>query len=126
MALYDAKEKKKISENFYFDLNPDSIKHMLATHIPFQVKLILMIIFIYLSIHVFFSLIQDVSTLSRSCVFSTTYPSTDLFLVVKLEKVLQGDISECTEPYIKDDKVINKAFPCEQLTKLIVIRIEKK
>jgi len=38
-------------------------------------------------------------------VFSTTYPSTDLFLVVKLEKVLQGDISECTEPYIKDDKV---------------------
>ena len=37
MALYYAKEKKKISENFYFDLNPDSIKHMLATHIPFQV-----------------------------------------------------------------------------------------
>jgi hypothetical protein len=48
---------------------------------------------------------QDVSTLSRSCTFSTTYPSTDLFLVVKLEKVLQGDINECTEPYIKDDKV---------------------
>lgn len=40
MALYDAKEKKKISENFYFDLNPDSIKHMLATHIPFQVSLL--------------------------------------------------------------------------------------
>ena len=40
MALYDAKEKKKISENFYFDLNSDSIKHMLATHIPFQVYII--------------------------------------------------------------------------------------
>jgi hypothetical protein len=40
MALYDAKEKKKISENFYFDLNSDSIKHMLATHIPFQVSTI--------------------------------------------------------------------------------------
>ena len=39
MALYDAKEKKKISENFYFDLNSDSIKHMLATHIPFQVSI---------------------------------------------------------------------------------------
>jgi hypothetical protein len=39
--------------------------------------------------------------MSRSCVLSTTYPSPDLFLVVKLEKVLQGDISECTEPYIK-------------------------
>ena len=40
MALYDAKEKKKISENFYFDLNADSLKHMLATHIPFQVSII--------------------------------------------------------------------------------------
>ncbi|XP_046442972.1 dedicator of cytokinesis protein 7-like isoform X3 [Daphnia pulex] len=98
MALYDAKEKKKISENFYFDLNSDSIKHMLATHIPFQ----------------------DVSTLSRSCTFSTTYPSTDLFLVVKLEKVLQGDINECTEPYIKDDKnrekvKANAVACCERL-----------
>lgn len=45
------------------------------------------------------------ANLRRSCTFSTTYPSTDLFLVVKLEKVLQGDINECTEPYIKDDKV---------------------
>ena len=83
MALYDAKEKKKISENFYFDLSSDSMKHMMDTHIPYQ----------------------DVSTLSRSCIFNTTFPSTDLFLVVKLEKVLQGDIGECTEPYIKDDKV---------------------
>ena len=82
MALYDLKERKKISENFYFDLNADAVKMMMSTHIPFQ----------------------DVSTLSRSCVFSTTYPSADLFLVVKLEKVLQGDIGECTEPYIKDDK----------------------
>lgn len=40
MALYDAKEKKKISENFYFDLNSDSIKNMLATHIPYQVLFI--------------------------------------------------------------------------------------
>ena len=47
MALYDAKEKKKISENFYFDLNPDSIKHMLATHIPFQVKFPLFFSFIF-------------------------------------------------------------------------------
>ena len=39
MALYDAKEKKKISENFYFDFNSDSIKHMLATHIAFQVTI---------------------------------------------------------------------------------------
>ncbi|CAM1319326.1 DOCK6 (predicted) [Pycnogonum litorale] len=83
MAIYDAKEKKKISENFYFDMNPEPLKRMLSGHITHQ----------------------DMSTLSRSCIFEITYPSSDLFLVVKLEKVLQqGDISEVAEPYMKDDK----------------------
>ena len=83
MALYDAKEKKKLSENFYFDMNPEGLKRMLTSHVPYS----------------------DISTLSRSCVFDITYPSNDIFLVIKLEKVLQGDISECAEPYVKDDKV---------------------
>lgn len=51
---------------------------------------------------------QDVSSLSRACAFSITYPSEDIYLVVKLEKVLQqGDISEAAEPYIsaRDEKV---------------------
>uniref|UniRef100_A0A674KH37 Dedicator of cytokinesis protein 7 n=1 Tax=Terrapene triunguis TaxID=2587831 RepID=A0A674KH37_9SAUR len=34
-------------------------------------------------------------------IFSITYPSQDVFLVIKLEKVLQqGDIGECAEPYM--------------------------
>lgn len=83
MALYDAKEKKKISENFYFDMNSETIKQMLSSHVGRW----------------------DISTLSRSAVFDILHPSSDIFLVIKLEKVLQGDISECVEPYVKDDKV---------------------
>ena len=86
MALYDAKERRKISENFYFDMTPEGMKKMLHRHIAYQ----------------------DVSTMSRSCAFSITYPSEDIFLVIKLEKVLQqGDISEAAEPYIsvRDEKV---------------------
>lgn len=48
---------------------------------------------------------QDISTLSRTCIFDITYPSSDLFLVVRLEKVLQGDISDVVGPYMKDDAV---------------------
>ncbi|CAN8004691.1 unnamed protein product, partial [Ixodes hexagonus] len=101
MALYDAKEKKKVSENFYFDMNPEPMKRMLSSHIPYH----------------------DISTLSRACIFNITYPSTDLFLVVKLEKVLQGDINECAEPYMKDEKVnkdkvrANAIATCERLGK---------
>lgn len=83
IALYDAKEKKKVSENFYFDMNPESLKRMIQQHVPYS----------------------DASTLSRSCVLNITHPSADLFIVIKLEKVLQGDITECAEPYIKEDKV---------------------
>jgi hypothetical protein len=80
MALYDLNKKKKVSENFYFDLNTESMKQMLNTH----------------QTH------QDHSTTARSCIFNITYPSVDLFLVIRIEKVLQqGDISECAEPYVK-------------------------
>uniref|UniRef100_A0A3Q1FCD0 Dedicator of cytokinesis 6 n=1 Tax=Acanthochromis polyacanthus TaxID=80966 RepID=A0A3Q1FCD0_9TELE len=79
LALYDVKEKKKISENFYFDLNSDLMKGLLKPHTPHMA----------------------ISTLARSAIFSITYPSADIFLVIKLEKVLQqGDIGECCEPYM--------------------------
>ena len=45
----------------------------------------------------------DISTLSRAAIFSITYPSSDVFLVIKLEKVFQqGDISDAAEHYIRD------------------------
>ncbi|KAI4895013.1 hypothetical protein NFI96_016225 [Prochilodus magdalenae] len=79
LALYDVKEKKKISENFHFDLNSDQMKTLLRPHTPHTA----------------------ISTLARSAIFSITYPSPDIFLVIKLEKVLQqGDIGECCEPYM--------------------------
>lgn len=82
MAIYDAKERKKISENFFFDMNSENIKRMLTSHVPYT----------------------DISTQSRTAVFEVTNPSNDLFLVIRLEKVLQGDIKDSVEPYIKDDK----------------------
>ncbi|XP_061192678.1 dedicator of cytokinesis protein 7-like isoform X2 [Saccostrea echinata] len=102
MALYDAREKKKISENFYFDVNQDEQKKMIMMHIHQA----------------------DVSTMSRAACFSITYPSPDVFLVIRLEKVLQqGDISECAEPYMKEDKAkedrlrSNAAQFCDRLGK---------
>ncbi|KAK2837136.1 hypothetical protein Q5P01_014348 [Channa striata] len=79
MALYDLKEKKKISENFYCDLNSEQFRNFLKPHTPNM----------------------DSSTLARSAIFSITYPSPDIYLVIKIEKVLQqGEISECADPYM--------------------------
>ncbi|XP_072019097.1 dedicator of cytokinesis protein 7-like isoform X1 [Amphiura filiformis] len=102
MALYDVREKKKISENFYFDLNTENIKSMLKPHLGYP----------------------DVSSLARSALFSITYPSSDVYIVIKLEKVLQqGDITECAEPYMKEgdsskhvEKVkANAKYCCDRL-----------
>ncbi|XP_075403417.1 dedicator of cytokinesis protein 6 isoform X3 [Tenrec ecaudatus] len=98
LALYDMREKKKISENFYFDLNSDSTKALLRAH----------------STH------PAISTLARSAIFSVTYPSPDIFLVIKLEKVLQqGDISECCEPYM----VLKEADTAKNREKLEKLRL---
>ena len=82
MALYDVKERKKVSENFYFDMNTEAIKRMLSSHIPYQ----------------------DISSLARSCIFSITYPTTDMYFVIKMEKVLQGDPSDSIDPYVSREE----------------------
>ncbi|KAG8512990.1 Dedicator of cytokinesis protein 8 [Galemys pyrenaicus] len=79
IALYDVKERKKISENFHCDLNSDQFKGFLRAHTPSVAT----------------------SSQARSAVFSVTYPSSDIYLVIKIEKVLQqGEIGDCAEPYM--------------------------
>ncbi|XP_027695364.1 dedicator of cytokinesis protein 8 isoform X1 [Vombatus ursinus] len=79
IALYDVKERKKISENFHCDLNSDQFKGFLRAHTPFV----------------------DSSSQARAAIFSVTYPSSDIYLVIKIEKVLQqGEIGDCAEPYM--------------------------
>ncbi|XP_076814693.1 dedicator of cytokinesis protein 7-like isoform X2 [Clavelina lepadiformis] len=101
IALYDTKLKKKISENFHFDLNSESVRKMTKSE----------------GSH------SSISSLARTGIFSVTYPSHDIFIVIKLEKVLQqGDVTECAEPYMKDatEKMQDKAkqnakWFCERL-----------
>ncbi|XP_044302042.1 dedicator of cytokinesis protein 8 isoform X1 [Varanus komodoensis] len=79
LALYDIKERKKISENFHCDLNSEPFKTFLRSHTP----------------------CIDSSSQARSAVFSVTYPSPDIYLILKIEKVLQqGEIGDCAEPYM--------------------------
>jgi len=62
MALYNVKDRRKVSENFYFDMTSEDVKRMLGQHVPFY----------------------DPSSLSRSCIFQLTQPSTDVFLVIRV------------------------------------------
>ncbi|XP_012499885.1 PREDICTED: dedicator of cytokinesis protein 9 [Propithecus coquereli] len=53
-------------------------------------------------------------------IFSVTCPHPDIFLVARIEKVLQGSITHCAEPYMKSSDSSKVVLP-EKMAKLPVI-----
>ena len=51
MALYDVREKRKVSENFYFDLNPENMRNMLQVSIFNSVRKVMNIAKILLHLY---------------------------------------------------------------------------
>lgn len=93
LALFDSRNGKKLSEDFTCDLNETSVKDMLLPDNPVSENG-----------HESFSNQRDKdSTFSspKMCVFSVESPHPDIYLVLRVNKVLQGGIGQCTEPYIK-------------------------
>ncbi|EFO23679.1 hypothetical protein LOAG_04806 [Loa loa] len=83
IVLYDLKGKRKISENFYFDVNDDLLQAMISQHAD----------------------CVDEASKCTQAVFSISQPLNDIFIVIKLEKVLQPcEVADACEPYLKEDK----------------------
>ena len=85
--------KRRISENFYFDLNSDQTLAMLGDA----------------------KALEDAARGARQAVFSVSSDPTEVFLVVRIDKVLEGDPSKVMENYArvlddkqKEDKIIEK------------------
>ncbi|KAM9320684.1 dedicator of cytokinesis protein 9 isoform 1-T1 [Gastrophryne carolinensis] len=95
LSLFDIKTNKKISADFHVDLNHASVRQML----PHTQQLL--------------NSGGDYSRRIAGCVqetmlqypkqgiFSVTCPHPEIFLVARIEKVLQGSITHCAEPYMK-------------------------
>lgn len=77
LALYDIVKCKKVSENMYFHLNSPEVMALLEE--PEQLPQ------------------------TRKALFSLVERSPDVYLVLRIEKVLHGDLDSVTEPYIKHE-----------------------
>uniref|UniRef100_A0A3Q1J616 Uncharacterized protein n=1 Tax=Anabas testudineus TaxID=64144 RepID=A0A3Q1J616_ANATE len=97
LALFDVSKSCKISADFHVDLNPPCVREML-TDASGQ-----------LSPEKFW---KDILIYGLG-VFSVTNPHADIFLVVRVEKVLQNGITHCAEPYIKSSDInkVSLHFP---------------
>ncbi|XP_063376067.1 dedicator of cytokinesis protein 9 [Cydia fagiglandana] len=101
LALYDARSGKKLTENFHFDLNHAAVKDLvkdvedtnsLVENFSYDVKLDVKLI------------PEDWFKSKRQVLLSINNPHPDLFLVVKIDKILQGHVSQVLEPYLKATK----------------------
>ncbi|GJQ82839.1 hypothetical protein Trydic_g13541 [Trypoxylus dichotomus] len=108
LCLYDAKGGKRLTENFHFDVNDPTVHAMLSRNgsgactngaedgykFPANVS-------------------SEWLSRPKQALLSITNPHPDIFLVVRIEKVLQGGICQTSEPYIKvnkDPKAVFKVY----------------
>ncbi|KAJ8008347.1 hypothetical protein DPEC_G00103890 [Dallia pectoralis] len=115
LALFDVSKSCKISSDFHVDLNPPCVREMLSENVPASptsegggeggggvvnggvngdagnVN----------GLPVLQRVSESLLHYPTQGIFSVTNPHADIFLVARVEKVLQNGISHCAEPYIK-------------------------
>ncbi|XP_030604322.1 dedicator of cytokinesis protein 9-like isoform X2 [Archocentrus centrarchus] len=102
LSLFDVQNSRKISADFHVDLNHPLVRQMTSGYgsgpnlqissssneSPLGHRLAS-------------GLPEGAIRYPRQGVFSVTCPHPEIFLVARIEKVLQGGITHCTEPYMK-------------------------
>ncbi|GLD66245.1 dedicator of cytokinesis protein 9 isoform X2, partial [Lates japonicus] len=116
LSLFDIQNGRKISSDFHVDLNHPSVRGMVPnnnshymngggdTHAEGQ--------------RLVHGVPEAAMQYPRQGVFSVTCPHPDIFLVARIEKVLQGGINHCAEPYMKSSdstKVAQKVLKNSKL-----------
>lgn len=116
LALYDAKNGRKLTENFYFDLNSDCVRDMMVTNSAITNGQSLETNGIngiddkdnaiqYQALpKEFDALPAGWLTRPKKAILSVTAPHPDVFLVVKIDKILQGGINNTSDAYLKAGK----------------------
>ncbi|XP_022671033.1 dedicator of cytokinesis protein 9-like isoform X3 [Varroa destructor] len=113
MAIYDVRRMRKVSEDFHFDVNHPYIRNMLpktrknsasasgtgySTNNNAEEATVTVAAVQTLG---FKDLGEEWLAFPRQAVFSVQHTEPELYLVVRIEKVLQGSISQASENYIR-------------------------
>lgn len=102
LSLFDVQNSRKISSDFHVDLNHAFVRKMTSGSNGGQDLRINGGNDSPLAGHrQCIGLLEGALQYPRQGVFSVTCPHPEIFLVARIEKVLQGGITHCTEPYTK-------------------------
>ncbi|ETE71936.1 Dedicator of cytokinesis protein 9 [Ophiophagus hannah] len=117
LALFDLKNCCKISADFHVDLNSGPVREMLHDssdqqpgNSPINSR----------SLH---GVAESSLRYITQGVFSVTNPHPEIFLVARVEKVLQGSIAHSVEPYVKNSDPAKTAQKVHKLAKVVCSRL---
>ncbi|XP_058885990.1 dedicator of cytokinesis protein 9-like isoform X10 [Acipenser ruthenus] len=121
LSLFDIQKSCKISADFHVDLNHPSVKQLIANASSQQTngggEAIMG------SQRMPNGLPESMLQYTKQGIFSVTCPHPDIFLVARIEKVLQGGITHCAEPYMKSSDSAKAAQKVLKNAKLACSRL---
>uniref|UniRef100_A0A3B5BH30 Dedicator of cytokinesis protein 9-like n=1 Tax=Stegastes partitus TaxID=144197 RepID=A0A3B5BH30_9TELE len=101
LSLFDVQNSRKISADFHVDLNHPLVRQMTSGYSSGPNLQINGGDGLLGGNRLASELPEGALQYPRQGVFSVTCPHPEIFLVARVEKVLQGGITHCTEPYMK-------------------------
>uniref|UniRef100_A0A667YGT6 Dedicator of cytokinesis 11 n=1 Tax=Myripristis murdjan TaxID=586833 RepID=A0A667YGT6_9TELE len=105
LALFDVSKSCKISADFHVDLNPPCVREMLTDGGGGGGVVVNGDTGKGNSLPVLQRVSESLLRFPTQGIFSVTNPHADIFLVARVEKVLQNGITHCAEPYIKTSDI---------------------
>ncbi|XP_066562845.1 dedicator of cytokinesis protein 9 isoform X6 [Amia ocellicauda] len=121
LSLFDIQNSRKISADFQVDLNHPSVRQMIPSpstqYMNGGAEAVLG------SQRLCNGLPETLLQYPRQGIFSVTCPHPDIFLVARIEKVLQGGITHCAEPYTKSSDSAKAAQKVLKNAKLACSRL---
>ncbi|XP_035376806.1 dedicator of cytokinesis protein 9 isoform X3 [Electrophorus electricus] len=118
LSLFDTQSCRKVSADFHVDLNHPSVRAMVQVSGEKTINGAL-----DTGQHVPCSLPDSALQYPQQGVFSVTCPHPDIFLVARIEKILQGGITHCAEPYMKNSDSAKTAQKVLKNAKLACSRL---
>lgn len=105
-ALYDAKAGKKITEDYHVDPNQMSVRAMIPTELLQASDRLHTVDGVKNAAPELYNFDKEwFHSKDRIGIFSVTGRQSNIYLFAKIEKVLQGSVSHCTEPYMRSTDI---------------------
>ncbi|XP_064456848.1 dedicator of cytokinesis protein 9-like isoform X3 [Ornithodoros turicata] len=118
MAVYDVRRMRKVSEDFYFDVNNAYLRNMLPKTLRRKSAGSTTCNGASLK-----ELGEEWLAFPRQAVFTIQRPEPELFLVVRIEKVLQGSINQASESYLRHGSDARQGTKAQKLARTCCQRL---